>query len=64
MAYFLRKIIFTETCYKTYNIELLPIIKIFKTWKYYLKDCKYKVFVLINYNNFFWFIDINNLSSC
>ena len=42
-----------ETQYKIHNQELLAIIKIFKTWRHYSKDCKYKVLVLTNYNHFY-----------
>ncbi len=41
----------TETWYKTYNQELLAIVEAFKTWRYYLKGCKYEIFVLIDPNN-------------
>ena len=40
-----------EIYYKTYDNKLLAIIKVFKTWKHYLKDSKYKVFILLDYNN-------------
>lgn len=52
-----------ETQYKTYDQELLAIIKIFKTWRYYLEGCKYKVFVFTDHNNLRQFIDIKSLSS-
>lgn len=47
--------------YKIYNNKLLAIVKIFKIWHYYLKCYQYKVFALINYNNFYYFIDIKSL---
>ena len=43
IAFFFRKMILAETRYKTYDNELLAIIEVFKTWKYYLKDCKHEV---------------------
>ena len=52
-----------ETWYKTHNNKLLAIIKVFKILGHYLKNCKYKVFIQINYNNLQRFIDIKNLSS-
>lgn len=52
MTFFSWKMIFAKIYYKTYNNELKAIIKTFKTWKYYLKDCKYEVLILIDYNNF------------
>ena len=52
------------TRYKTHNAKLLAIVKAFKTYCHYLEGCKYKVFVLTNYNNLQRFIDIKNLSFC
>ena len=54
--------ILVKTQYKTYNIELIAIVKIFKTGCHYFKSCKHNVVILINYNNFRHFIDIKNLS--
>lgn len=51
-----------ETLYKTYNDKLLAIVEIFKTWHYYLKNCQHKIFVFINNNNLYRFIDTKNLS--
>ena len=48
--------------YKIYTNKLLAIIKIFKTWHYYLKSCKYKILIFINYNDLYYFIDIKNLN--
>ena len=53
-----------KTRYKTRDGELLAIIEAFKKWQYYLKDCKHKMFMLTNYNNFHCFMEIKNLSSC
>ena len=64
MAYYLHKIIPAKTRYKTYNCEFLAIVKVFKIWQYYLKDYKHKVFILTDHNNFYYLIDIKNLSSC
>ena len=44
--------------YKIYNSKIFAIIEKFKTWHDYLKNCKHKVFILINYNNFYYFINI------
>ena len=63
VIFFFRKMILTETWYKTHNDKLLAIVKVFKTWQQYLKDCKYKVLVLTDYNNLRRFIDTENLSS-
>ena len=56
--------IHAKVWYKTHDTEFLAIVKAFKTWHYYLEDCKYKVHVLTNYNNFCRFINTKNLSFC
>ena len=52
-----------KTWYKTHDGELLVIVEVFKTWRYYLEGCKHKVLVLINYNNLRRFMDKKSLSS-
>ena len=37
VVHFYKKMILAKTWYKTYNTELLTIIKIFKTWWHYIK---------------------------
>lgn len=51
-----RKMIPAKTWNKIHNQKLLAIIEVFKSWRYYLEGCKYKVFVLINHNNLCHFI--------
>ena len=63
MIFFSRKMIFTKTCYKTYNGKLLAIVKAFKTWRHYLEGYKYKVLILTDHNNFCQFMDTKSLSS-
>ncbi len=63
IGFFSQKMIPTETRYKTHDHELLAIIEAFKTWRHNLEGCKYKVFVLIEYNNLCQFIDTKSLSS-
>ena len=63
VAYFLRKMIPAKTRYKTHNGEFLAIIETFRSWRNYLKDCKHEVFVLINHNNLWRFMDTKSLSS-
>lgn len=58
-----RKIISAKTWYKTYNGELLAIIKTFKTWYHYWEDCKYGLLIFINHNNLGCFMDTKSLSS-
>lgn len=54
----------TKTYYITYNKKLFVIIKVFKTCYHYLENCKYKVFLLNNYNNYYQIINIKSLSFC
>ncbi len=51
IVFFSKNMISTKTWYETHNRELLAIVEAFKTWRPYLKGCKYKVFVLTDYNN-------------
>ena len=52
-----------KTRYKTYDGELLAIVKAFKTWKHYLEGYKYKVLMLTDHNNLQCFINTKSLSS-
>ena len=52
-----------KTQYKTYNGKLLAIVEAFKTWRHYLKGCKYEVFIFTDYNNLCQFMDTKSLSS-
>ncbi len=63
IVFFSRMMILVETWYKTHNGKLLAIVEAFKTWRHYLKGCKYEVLVLRDYNNFQRFIDTKSLSS-
>ena len=56
--------ILAKTWYKTHNDELLAIIEKFKIWQYYLKACKHKVLIIINYINFCRSMDMKSLSFC
>lgn len=44
--------------------ELPAIIKVFKTWRHYLEDCKSEVIVLTNYNNLRQLMDTKSRSFC
>ena len=57
VAFFSRKMIPAETWYKTHDQELLAIVEAFKTWRHYLEDYKFEVFVLIHHNNLCRFMD-------
>lgn len=48
VSFFSWKMILVETWYKTYNQEFLAIVETFKTWRYYLQDCKYEIFDFTN----------------
>ena len=63
VAFFSRKVIPAETRYKTHDGEFLAIVKAFKTWHHYLKDCKHEVLVFTDYNNLRYFMDMKSLSS-
>ena len=63
LSLFFQKMIPAETRYKTYDQELLAIVKIFKTWHHYLEGYKFEVIVLTDHNNLRQFIDTKNLSS-
>ena len=63
VAFYSQKMILAKTWYKTHNSKLLAIVEAFKIWKYYLKSCKHKVFVLINHNNLCRFMNTKSLSS-
>ena len=64
IACFYRKIIPAKTQHKTHDTELLVIVEVFKTWRHYLKGCKYEAFILTNQNNLQQFINIKSLSFC
>ena len=55
--------ILTRTKYETYDIELLTIIKTFKTWRHYLEDSQHEAPMLTDHNNLRQFINMKSLSS-
>ena len=46
----------TKKRWNTHNKKLYAIILKFKNWRYYLQDNKHFIYVIINYNNFCYFI--------
>ena len=64
VGYFSRKMIPAKIGYQSHDTKLLAIFKVFKTWRHYLENCKYKILVLTNYNNLYQFMNIKILSSC
>ena len=62
VVYFSRKMILTETRYKTHNDKLLAIVEAFKTWRHYLEGCKYEILILTNHNYLYRFMDMKSLS--
>ena len=62
MTVFFKIIILIKTQYKINNGKFLAIVEVFKTWRHYREDFKYKVLVLMDPNNLCRFIDIKSLS--
>ena len=63
VTFFSWKMILMKIRYEIYDNELLTIIEIFKTWRYYLKISWHKVHIFNNYNNLQRFMDTKSLSS-
>ena len=63
VAFFSRKMIPAEIWYKTHDSELIAIVEAFKTWHHHLKGWKHEILVLIDHNNFHYFMDTKSLSS-
>lgn len=61
MVFFFQKMISVKIWYKIYNGRDLAIMKVFKIWYDYFKDCKHKVCIFIDYNNLHYFINIESL---
>ena len=62
VAFFSRKMIPTETQSETHNQELLAIVEAFKTWRHYLKGCKYEVLVPTDQINLWGFMNTKSFS--
>ena len=60
--FFSKKMIPTETRYKTHDQELLVIVEAFKTWRHYLEGCKFEILLLTDHNNLRRFMDTKSLS--
>lgn len=60
MTFYSQKMIPVENQYEININKLLVIVEAFKTYQYYLEGCKYEVFVLIDYNNLYHFIDLSS----
>ena len=59
-----RLIIYIKKFWPKLDTKLIIIVKALKRWEQYLESYNHKVFILINCNNVFRFIDIKSLSSC
>ena len=59
----MKKIVLAKTWYETHDGKFLAIIKVFKTWRHYLKGYKHKVRIFTDHNNLCHFIDTKSLSS-
>lgn len=55
--------IIAETRYKTHDKELLAIVEVFKTWRYYFDGCKFEVLMLTDDENVCQFMDTKSLGS-
>jgi hypothetical protein len=62
MAYFSRKIIFTELNYNIYDKELLVIVEVLKEWRVYLQEASFLITILTNHKNLICFIITKNLN--
>ena len=62
VIYWLQKLSSMKNNYKMHNLELLTIVETFKQWHYYLKNSKYSVKILTDYNNLCKFINIKTLN--
>lgn len=51
-----------KNCYLTHNGEFLAIYQIFKAWQNFIKNCKQKVLMLTNYNNYCCFMNKKSLN--
>ena len=56
VVYFFKKIIFAKCNYEIYDKELLIIVKVFKKWRFELKESRFFVEVITNYKNLKYFI--------
>lgn len=56
ITYYLHKMLLTEQNYKTDNVELLVIVKDFKTWRHYFERATHIILMIIYYNNLKRFI--------
>lgn len=54
--------ILAKTQYKIYDNELLAIVDISKIYEHHLESCKYKVVILTDQNNFYFFKDMKRLN--
>lgn len=63
IAFFLTKMILSESRYETQNKEHLAIIKNFKTKDNKFQGCKHEVLIFTNYDNFCRFMDTKRLSA-
>ncbi len=62
VVFFSQKIIPVKTWYETHNGELLAIVEVFKTWRYYLEGYKHEILILTDQNNLQRFMNTKNLS--
>lgn len=58
VAFFMKKILLVQTLYKTHNNKIWDIIKVLKTYYYYIKDNNNEFSILINHKIISQFINI------
>ena len=62
VAYYIWKMTKAKIYNKRQDTKFLAIIKAFKNWWHYLKDCQYKVMVMTNYKNLCGFMKTMSFS--
>jgi hypothetical protein len=63
IAFYSKKITAIEYRYEIHDSELLAIILVFCTWRYYLAYTRYTIIIKTDYNNLKYFITKRKLNS-
>ena len=64
IVFYLKKIIFVEIKYKTYDQEFLFIVATFQQWRYCFKNNYHSVTILTNHNNLCYFMKTTTFNKC
>ena len=62
IVFYLKKIIFVEIRYKTYDQELMFNVAAFQQWRHYFENNHHSVTILTNYNNLRYFMKTTALN--